>query len=99
MGVLSSRVSDRMNKRIEEFAKSESLKKSEVLRKIMERGLRELELERAIKLYREGKVTLWKAAEIADVSLWEMMEVVRERKIPLKYTAKDAEEDLERVFG
>lgn len=88
-----------MNKRIEKFAKSESLKKSEALRKIMERGLKELELEKAIKLYREGKVTLWKAAEIADVPLWEMIEIVREKKIPLKYTAKDAEEDLERVFG
>ncbi|KXB03206.1 hypothetical protein AKJ45_02210 [candidate division MSBL1 archaeon SCGC-AAA261F19] len=99
MGVLSLRVSDRVNKRIEEFAKREKLKKSEALRKILEKGLKELELERAIKLYREGEVTLWKAAEIADVPIWEMMRIVRENKIPLKYTVGDAKADLERVFG
>lgn len=99
MGIISSRVSDRMDGKIEKFAESEKLKKSEALRKILERGLEELELEKAIELYREGRATLWRAAEIADVPLWKMMEVIREKKIPLKYTVEDAEEDLERVFG
>jgi predicted HTH domain antitoxin len=46
-------------------------------------------------LYRDGKVTLRKAAKIADVSLWEMMEIVKERKVPIQYDYEDFRADFE----
>lgn len=48
----------------------------------------------AIELYREGKVSMGKAAEIAGISKIEMMGVLRERKVPLQYSEDDLEEDL-----
>ncbi len=48
----------------------------------------------AVELYREGKVSMGKAAEIAGLSKIEMMGVLREKKVPLQYTEKDLEEDL-----
>ena len=48
----------------------------------------------AIELYREGKVSLGKAAEIAEVSKWEMMEILASKGIPLQYDVKDLEEDI-----
>lgn len=35
-------------------------------------GLRELKMEQALSLYKLGKLSLWKAARLADVSLREM---------------------------
>jgi len=48
----------------------------------------------AIELYREGKVSLGKAAEIAGVSKWEMMEIIASKNIPIQYDVKDLERDI-----
>lgn len=49
----------------------------------------------AVELYREGVLSLGKAAELAGVSnKWEMISLLNERNVPLNYTAEDAEEDL-----
>jgi len=48
----------------------------------------------AVELYREGKLSLGKSAELADLNRWEMVLLLNEKDVPLDYTAKDAEEDL-----
>jgi len=45
-------------------------------------------------LYRDGTVTLSRAAEIAGISIWEMIDVLGKRKIILQYDVEDLEEDL-----
>ncbi|MFA4646597.1 UPF0175 family protein [Pyrococcus kukulkanii] len=47
-----------------------------------------------IELYREGIVSLGKAAEIAGVSKWEMMEILASKGIPLQYSEEDLREDV-----
>lgn len=51
-------------------------------------------LEYALYLYQNGRITLMKTAEIADMSLWEILDVVREKRIPMHYTLKDVEDDI-----
>jgi predicted HTH domain antitoxin len=57
----------------------------------------------AVGLYREGRLSLGKAAELAGAkSKWEMLMLLNERGVPLDYTAEDAESDLktlEEVLG
>lgn len=49
----------------------------------------------AVELYREGRVSLGKAAEIAGVrNKWEMLIILSSRNVPIDYTAEDAEKDL-----
>ena len=49
----------------------------------------------AAELYREGKLSLGKAAEVAGArNKWEMLMILNEKGIPIDYTAKDAEKDL-----
>ncbi len=49
----------------------------------------------AIELYREGKISLGKAAELAEVqNKWEMLMLLSEHGVAIHYTAKDAEGDL-----
>ena len=50
----------------------------------------------AVDLYREGRLSLGKAAELAEAkSKWEMLMLLSERGVPLDYTADDAEKDLQ----
>lgn len=94
MALISTRIPDELKKQLEWYAKKEMIGTAIALRKIMSIGLKEIKLEYALDLYRNGKVTLWKAAEIAGISLWEILDIVRERKIPMPYTLEDVKDDI-----
>jgi len=50
----------------------------------------------AIELYREGKLSLGKAAELAGAkNKWEMLILLSEKGVPIDYTAEDAKDDLQ----
>ena len=57
----------------------------------------------AVELYREGKLSLGKAAEVAGVrNKWEMLMLLNEKRVAIDYTAEDGERDLktlEEVLG
>jgi len=47
----------------------------------------------------EKKVSLEKAAEIADVSIWKMLDLLKERKVPLRYGREEAEAEIEEILS
>ncbi|MBW6470143.1 MAG: UPF0175 family protein [Methanosarcinaceae archaeon] len=57
----------------------------------------------AIELYREGKLSLGKAAELAGArNKWEMLTILDSSGVPINYTTEDVEDDLntlERIIG
>lgn len=48
----------------------------------------------SIELYREGLISIGKAAEIAGVSIWEMQEIFAKRKVPVNFYPEDLEKDI-----
>lgn len=88
-----------MKREIEWYAKKEKVGKTVAIRKVLDKGLREIKLEHALDEYKKGKITLWKAASIAGISLWEMLDMVKEKKIPAPYTLEDLKEDIAVAFG
>jgi predicted HTH domain antitoxin len=93
--IISTRVSESMAKALKEIEKEEKTDRATVVRKLLAQAIDERKLEKALALYCEGKITLWKAAKIAGLSLWEMMETARQRKVPLQYTHEDFSSDFE----
>ena len=57
-------------------------------------SIQKAKLEQALDQYRDGKITLWKAAETAGISLWKILDIVRARRIPMPYALEDAEKDI-----
>ena len=50
----------------------------------------------AVELYREGKLSLGKAAELAGAkNKWEMLMPLSEKGVPIDYTSEDAKDDLQ----
>lgn len=94
MEVLSVRVPREVRKMLEELARLEGRDRAEIAREILAKGVREKRIEVAARLYREGKATLWKAAEIAGLSLWEMIAELKRRNLELQYGPRELEEDL-----
>jgi len=93
--VISTRISDDLAKDLEEIEREEMTDRATVIRKLLKRAIELWKKERSLRLYQEGKITLWRAARLAGVTLREMMEQAAEKEIQFKYTAKDLEEDIE----
>lgn len=55
----------------------------------------ELKVEMAVALYAQGRLSLGKARELADMSLWQFRQVLASRRIAPHYDVAELEEDLQ----
>ena len=78
-----------------ELARLEGVDRSTVLRRAVEIGLKELLLQHALEVYRQGLVSAWKAAELANVPLWCFIDILKERGIGFKTSEEDLREMIE----
>jgi len=69
------------------------LERSDFLRIVIEKGMKEMSIELAIKKLKNGELSLWRVAELAGLSLWEFIEELRKRRIVI-YSEEDLKEDL-----
>lgn len=95
--VISARLPKDRIKLIEEIAHEEKVDKSTILDRALEHYTREWSIKKALELYRNGTITLSRAAEIAGLSIWEIIDTLEKRKIVLQYDAEDLEEDLKTI--
>jgi len=91
---VTTRVEEELMKVIDEIADAEGMDRSTVVRRFLSKAVREWLIERSLREYEEGKITLWQAAERCGVSLWEIIEAVRKREVHVPYTLEDLREDL-----
>ena len=94
---VTARLPRDMLKEVERLAQKEKVDRSELIRRLLDFALQQKRIEEAVRAYQEGKVTLWKAAEMSGISLREMMELARTKKIPVSYTLDDLRRDIEYV--
>lgn len=96
MGTVTTvRFDEELLKKADELAKIERVDRSTILRKAAELGLRELLLQHALDVYRRGLISVWKAAELADVPLWRFIDILKEREIGFKTSEDDLREMIE----
>ena len=81
---------------IEEVEQSD---RSTTVRRLLSKAIQQWKLEHYVRLYGDGKRTLARAARDAGVSLWEMMDYPRARKVPAQYDLKELQRDLETIYG
>lgn len=70
-----------------------------VIRRLLVKAVKEWKTGKPLKDYANGKITLWKAAEISDVSLSEMIDLEAKKNIPVQYTIEDLLEDFSAVIN
>jgi predicted HTH domain antitoxin len=87
------RLPEDLSSRISYRAKKEDVDESDAIRQLIKLGLREY----AVNLYRDRKVTLREASELADVSLREMLDLLMEHGIKGNVTLKQQQKSLEYV--
>ena len=96
--VLSVKLEKEKMKTLEEIASEEKTDRSTTARKLLDMGIRQWKLDRAVQLILSGKVSVWKASEIAGVSLREMLDILNERRITwVRITPDELEREIEQI--
>ena len=55
----------------------------------------ELKVEMAVHLYEQARLSVGKARELADMTLWEFRQLLASRRIPPHYDETDLDEDVD----
>ena len=92
---LSTRLAKEEARKIDELAANLGLDRGAVLRQLIRKGLKEIQTERALDGYRRGTITLSKAAEIAELTLRDILLRLPEESVELNYDVRELLRDLE----
>ncbi len=93
---ISVRLDEKLIEEVEHMEEELKTDRSEVIRRLLSQGVKEWKLRKAIDLLREEKISIGKAAEIAEITLYEMLKIAEDEKILIGYSQKDLEKDMKR---
>lgn len=97
MKTVTTRIPEEDEEILTELESEMSTDRSEALRRLIRQGLNEWRREKALQKLRSHSITLRKAAELADVSYVEMLQIAADEGIDIGYTPEDLERDLEKI--
>ncbi len=72
----------------------QALDRSTVARQMLLRGLRDYYREKAVREYEAGRLTASKAAEMAELTVWEFEEYLVREGFKSSYSLEDLQADL-----
>ncbi len=94
---VTTRVEEELVKIIDDIAKREGMDRSTVVRRFLLKAVKDWLIDKSLEEYEEGRLTLWQAARKCGLSLWEMVEEVKKRRVHVPYSLEELKEDL-KVF-
>ncbi|MBI5553559.1 MAG: UPF0175 family protein [Candidatus Diapherotrites archaeon] len=100
--LVSARISKQESSLLEEVATGERTDKTAALRRLLNLGGQQYRLQKAIEQYRAGKISIGKAKDLAGISLWEFMDLLKQENVsnPLPYEAfQEGLENLEKTLN
>ena len=93
--VLSVKVEKEKLRQLEEIAKEEQSDRSTVARRLLDVGIRDWKVDKAVERFLKGRVSLWKGSDAAGLSLREFMKVLEERRAQtVGVTAAELEKEV-----
>lgn len=96
---INLRVPSRIASDLDVLARQEHASRIDLARQILLEGIAARKRDLALRLYRDGKVSKSRAAEIAGISLWEMMDLLDQTALPASYTLPEAVDDVRRLIA
>jgi len=81
MGTISARVPEELESELEAYLDEECLDRSTAVRKLLAEGLDAWRREQALDRFADGDLSLTKAAELAECSIWEFTRLVEDADI------------------
>ena len=92
---ITTRVPDDIDKKIKNISQIEHLDKSTVVRRLLSKAVQDWQIDYALEQYKDGTITIGRAAQMAGVSLREMIAIAAKKGIPFQYSLDDLKEDFQ----
>lgn len=93
---ISVRLGKDLKKELIKVEKKWHVDRSEIIRRLLSKAIQDWKLEYTLKRLAEHKMSLGKAAEEVGISIWEMLDIVKEKKIDwVGLTPETVERDFE----
>jgi predicted HTH domain antitoxin len=93
--VVTVRLSKRDLERVEALRRIEDVDRSTLIKEFIEDGMR----RRVVDLYRRGKLTAGRAAEVLGVSLREFLELLEREGVSVNWDSESIREYLKAKYG
>lgn len=93
MKIVTVRIDDKYFEDLREIEKDEQIERAEVMRKLLAKAIKEWKIKKALDLLKEHKITLRKAASIADVTYSEIIDLASKVDIDIGYDLKELRKD------
>ena len=92
---ISLRLPNQEVDQLERLARELGIERPTLLKRALRRGAEDLRFERACQAYRAGEATLSRAAELAGLSLSDMIARLPGADLELNYGSEELEKDLQ----
>ena len=96
---VSARIQKSQAEEIERLASKKGTDKSAIIRELLATALQNKKIEDAINQVQAKKITVWKAAEIADITYREMLELLKTHNIPFPLSEQELRREIEEITG
>lgn len=93
----STRLGTEEAKRIDQLAAELDLDRGSLLKQLIRKGYRDVQMRRALDSYRRGISTLSRAAEIAGLSIRDLLLHLPDQSIELNYDLRELRRDMEEM--
>jgi predicted HTH domain antitoxin len=94
---LSTRLDKNEAGKIDKLASDLGLDRGALLKQLIRKGLKDIQTARALDAYRRGTITLSRAAEIAELTLRDILLLLPEESIELNYDVREFQRDMENI--
>ena len=81
--LMNTRIPIAIINQVENIAKEEQTDKSSIVRKLLDKAIKVWKLEKVTNMYKSKKIPLEKSAEIADVSVRELINYLKEKELEI----------------
>jgi predicted HTH domain antitoxin len=81
-------------KELEEDAKSLSLDKTVLAKKLIIDGIKQIRVKKLIPLYEQGEISIEQFAEQLDLTLYELLTILKQEKVPIGSNLNETREEL-----
>lgn len=96
---ISARVQRSQFREVERIARQRGSDKSDVVRELLRIGIQQKRIEEALDLVRRGRATVWKAANHAQVTYREMLQLLREHNVPFPLSHEEIKREMEEIVS
>ena len=97
--VTTVRLSEETIEALEDLTDKLQRERSEVMREAIQIGIGEMKLRLALELYKKGRVSFGRMAELTGLSQRELFLELKQRNIPYRYGEDRFSEEAQRLVG